>query len=128
MKDKADFETGIIGAGFSGLAAAARLKNDKRYSFIIFERSTAPGGTWRDNIYPGCACDVPSHLYSFSFAHNPYWSRKYAVQPEILAYLENFVKKNELQSHIHYNTDIVRARFIEDKGYWLLNDRREQSY
>ncbi len=66
-----DFQQIIIGAGFSGLGAAIRLQQSGRTNFMVFEKAAQIGGTWRDNVYPGCACDVPSHLYSFSFAQNP---------------------------------------------------------
>src|SRR3569833_1515869 len=77
----------IAGSGFAGLAMAVRLLQEGERDFVVFEKSSELGGTWRDNSYPGCACDVQSHLYSFSFAPNPDWSRAYSPQPEILAYL-----------------------------------------
>ena len=76
----------IIGSGFSGLGMAIALQREgKRY--VVLEKAASGGGTWRENHSPGCACDVPSHLYSFSFAQNPGWTRQYAPQSEILAYL-----------------------------------------
>ena len=78
----------VIGAGFGGLGAGAALLRAGVDRFVILEAAEAVGGTWRDNTYPGCACDIPSHLYSFSFAQNPDWSRSYPAQPEIEAYLE----------------------------------------
>ena len=75
----------IVGAGFSGLGLAIRLKQRGLENFVILERANDIGGTWRDNTYPGCACDVPSHLYSFSFAPNPNWSRRFSPQREIWA-------------------------------------------
>ena len=116
-------EIAIIGAGFAGLGAAIRLKQSGRDSFVIFERAGEVGGTWRDNVYPGCACDVPSHLYSFSFAPNPNWSRKFSPQPEILAYLKNVVQQFDLRPQIRYNTEIVRTEFSEETGRWTLTDR-----
>lgn len=74
----------IIGSGFSGLGMAVSLKREGRHDFIVLERATDVGGTWRDNTYPGRACDIQSHLYSYSFKPNPRWSRVYAPQPEIL--------------------------------------------
>ena len=71
----------IVGTGFSGLGLAIRLKQRGMENFVILERADDIGGTWRDNTYPGCACDVPSHLYSFSFAPNPNWSRHFSPQP-----------------------------------------------
>ena len=83
-------EVAIVGAGFSGLAAGARLKREGQDSFVILEKADEVGGTWRDNTYPGCACDVKSNLYSFSFAPSSQWSRLYAPQPEILTYLKEW--------------------------------------
>ena len=77
----------ILGAGAGGIAMGVRLVR-AGYPFTIYEQSDGVGGTWRDNTYPGAACDVPSHLYSYSFEPNPWWSRTYATQPELLAYLE----------------------------------------
>ena len=79
----------IIGAGVGGIGLAVKLRDAGFGEFVILERSSDLGGTWRDNTYPGCACDVPSHLYSYSFAQNPDWSRTYGKQPEILAYLHS---------------------------------------
>lgn len=117
---KANVEVAIIGAGFAGLGAAIRLLQAGRKSFVVFERAAEIGGTWRDNTYPGCACDVPSHLYSFSFAPNPNWSRTYSPQPEILAYLKNCVEQYDLQSYIHYQTEIVCTEWIEEAAHWQL--------
>jgi len=77
----------ILGAGFGGICAAIKLLESGRRNFIILEKSATPGGTWRDNTYPGCACDLPAQLYSFSFAQHPGWPHTYASQPDILAYL-----------------------------------------
>ena len=79
----------IVGSGFSGLGTAIRLKQEGMDDFVVLERAGDVGGTWRDNTYPGCACDVPSHLYSFSFAPNPDWSRAFSPQPEIFSYLRH---------------------------------------
>lgn len=116
-----NFKVAIIGAGFAGLAAAIRLKQENRNSFIIFERAAEVGGTWRDNVYPGCACDVPSHLYSYSFELNPNWSRAYSTQPEILAYIKGCVTHYQLEKQIRYNTEITKLQFIESEGHWLLS-------
>src|SRR5207247_4111279 len=78
----------IIGAGFGGLGAGIRLRQAGMTDFVILERAASVGGTWRDNTYPGCACDIPSHLYSFSFAPNPDWAHRFSRQPEIWDYLE----------------------------------------
>jgi cation diffusion facilitator CzcD-associated flavoprotein CzcO len=116
-------DVAIIGAGFAGLGAAVRLKQRGGTSFVIFERAAEVGGTWRDNVYPGCACDIPSHLYSLSFAPNASWSRMYSPQPEILAYLKNVVDTYDLKPSIRYNSEIIRVEFSEEYGYWTLTDR-----
>jgi cation diffusion facilitator CzcD-associated flavoprotein CzcO len=120
---KHDFQIGIVGAGFAGLVAALRLKKSGRHSFVIFERAGEIGGTWRDNIYPGCACDVASPLYSFAQALNPDWENLYSSQPEILAYMKKVVKENGLEEHIRFHADIVEARFQPQTGGWLVADR-----
>lgn len=120
---KPNFQIGIVGAGFAGIIAALRLKRSKRDSFVIFEKAASIGGTWRDNFYPGCACDVPSNLYSISFEPNADWKRVYSPQAEILEYLKNVVKKNEIESHIRYDSDIVNFEFAEQDGCWKLTDR-----
>ena len=113
-----DFQVGIIGAGFAGLVAALRLKKSGRNSFVVFERATEIGGTWRDNTYPGCACDVASPLYSFADEPNPNWSRFFSGQAEILQYMKGVVEKNGLEEHIRFDTEIISARFKEERGCW----------
>lgn len=120
---KPDFQVGIVGAGFGGLIAALRLKNSGRESFVIFERAKEVGGTWRDNIYPGCGCDVHSHLYSIASEPKPDWSLMFSKQTEILAYLKSVVSKNKLNKFIRYNTDIVAIQFLEDSGNWQITDQ-----
>src|SRR3954464_11470665 len=115
-----DYQVGIIGAGFAGLIAALRLKKAGRNSFIIFERASEIGGTWRDNIYPGCACDIAVHLYSFADVPGTHWSRLYAPQGEILDYLKNVASGHSLTSHIRLNADIVEARFMKEEAAWLV--------
>src|SRR5215467_8828822 len=83
----AHVDVAIVGAGFSGLGMAIKLKQEGREDFLVLEKATEVGGTWEANTYPGCQCDVPSNLYSFSFAPNPDWSHTFATQPEIWAYL-----------------------------------------
>ena len=97
----------IIGAGAGGIAMGAKLKR-AGYDFTIYEKSDGVGGTWRYNTYPGAACDVPSHLYSFSFELNPWWSRTYATQPEILAYLERCTDQFGLRPHLRTGVGIER--------------------
>jgi len=110
----------IIGSGFAGIAAAAALRRAGHAEFTIYERAAEVGGVWRDNTYPGAACDVPSHLYSFSFAPEPGWSRRFAQQPEILDYLRNCVRRFGLERHLRLNTAITAAEFDERTCRWRL--------
>jgi cation diffusion facilitator CzcD-associated flavoprotein CzcO len=110
----------IIGAGMSGLLAAIRLKESDVDDFVMLEKSAGVGGTWLDNAYPGCACDVPSHLYSYSFAPNPHWSRMFAPQPEILAYLRAAADSHGLDTHLHVETEVARADFGGADDHWTV--------
>jgi len=120
VPDQEDFPIAIIGAGFSGIGAAIRLKQEGIESFTMFERASEVGGTWRDNTYPGCACDVQSHVYSLSFEQNPNWSRRYSTWQEIQEYLIGLVDKWGLDKHLRRNTEIVSAVFDEESGTWTL--------
>ena len=111
----------IIGAGFAGIGTAIQLRKAGIESFTIFERAGEIGGTWRDNTYPGAACDVPSHVYSFSFEPNPDWTHKYSPSAEIHAYQLRLVEKWNLRPHIRFRTGITGARFDEAKGTWTLD-------
>ena len=115
-----DFPIAIIGSGFAGIGAAIQLKKAGIDSFTIFERANEIGGTWRDNTYPGAACDVPSHVYAFSFEQKPDWSRTFAESGEIQEYLLGLVEKWKLRSHLRFNTEIVDARFDEAGAKWTL--------
>lgn len=110
----------IIGSGFAGLAMAIRLRQTGDTDFAIFEKADSVGGTWRDNHYPGCACDVQSHLYSFSFAPNPNWSRMFSTQPEIRAYLEHCTDRFGLRPHLRLSHELRRAAWDEQSGHWQL--------
>ncbi len=110
----------IIGAGFSGLGLAVRLREQGVEDFVILERNADVGGTWWANTYPGCACDVPSHLYSFSFAPNPDWSRTYSPQPEIRAYLERVARERDLYRSIRFGTSVTGADWDDAAGRWTL--------
>ncbi len=122
MQDVAEIDTevAIVGAGFAGMGMAIKLQEAGIDSFTIFERDEEVGGTWRDNTYPGCACDVPSHLYSFSFELNPRWSRTYSPQEEIQDYLIGCAEKYGLYERIRFNTEIVRAEYDEETALWTL--------
>ncbi len=116
----AAFPIAIIGAGFAGIGAGIQLKKAGIHSFTIFERAGEIGGTWRDNTYPGAACDVPSHVYSYSFEQNPGWTRRYADSAEIQAYLLGCVEKYDLRRHMRLNVAIESAVFEERGGVWTL--------
>ena len=114
----------IIGGGFSGLGMGIRLKQAGIHDFVILEKSDGIGGTWWDNRYPGAACDIESHLYSFSFEPNPKWSRAFAPQPEILQYLEHCADKYGLRPHLRLGTEATSAVFEEDHQRWRINTKR----
>ncbi|MDX1587671.1 MAG: NAD(P)/FAD-dependent oxidoreductase [Oleiphilaceae bacterium] len=118
----------IIGTGFSGLGMAIQLKKSGEQDFRIFEKEGGVGGTWRVNHYPGCACDVQSHLYSFSFEQNPEWTRMFAPQKEIRGYLEHCADKYRLRPHIHLNTGLARAEWDEPAQLWRLEDEHGKRY
>src|SRR5215470_6348083 len=110
----------IIGAGFGGLAMAIQLKRAGHEPFTILEKASRLGGTWRDNTYPGAACDSPAFAYCYSFEQKTDWSRKWAPQPEILAYIEHCARKYDVLSHVRFDTEIAAARFDETAGVWHL--------
>ncbi|HYW02316.1 MAG TPA: NAD(P)/FAD-dependent oxidoreductase [Gammaproteobacteria bacterium] len=120
----ADVHIAILGAGFSGLGMGIRLLQSGIRDFTLFERAREVGGTWRDNSYPGAACDVSSHLYSFSFEQWPEWSRAYAEQPEIERYIRHCTDKHGLRPYIRFNTEIERAEFDDTRGLWTIRDRQ----
>src|SRR5258708_13103726 len=101
----------IVGTGFSGLGTAIRLAQAGRRDFVVLERGDDVGGTWRDNAYPGCACDVPSHLYSFSFAPNPEWSATFSPQAEIQEYLRRIARERGVLPHVRFETALERAHW-----------------
>ncbi|MFL6239292.1 MAG: flavin-containing monooxygenase [Actinomycetes bacterium] len=117
----------VLGAGFGGILTGIKLKR-AGYEFTIYEKSDGVGGTWRDNSYPGAACDVPSHLYSFSFELNPWWSRTYATQPEILAYIERVTDQYGVRPHVRTNTAIVEARWDDATYTWRLTSEDGETF
>ncbi|MFF4954525.1 flavin-containing monooxygenase [Streptomyces chattanoogensis] len=110
----------VIGSGFGGLGAAVRLRRQGITDFVVLERADAVGGTWRDNSYPGCACDVPSHLYSFSFAPNPEWPRNFSGQAHIRAYLERVTDTFGLRPHIRFNAEVRSLRWDGEALRWEI--------
>lgn len=127
LLEESSYTVAIIGTGFGGLCMAIQLKKVGINSFIIFEKNEDLGGTWHDNTYPGAACDVPSHLYSFSFETKADWSRKYSDQNEIFGYLKHCAEKYQITPHIRFNTEIESATFDEESGLWhFLSIRGEK--
>ncbi|WP_405972492.1 NAD(P)/FAD-dependent oxidoreductase [Streptomyces sp. NBC_00988] len=108
----------VIGSGFGGLGAAVRLRREGVTDFVVLERADSVGGTWRDNSYPGCACDVPSHLYSFSFAPNADWPRTFSGQEHIRAYLENVADVFRLRPHIRFNSEVKMMTWDAERLRW----------
>ena len=123
-----DFPIAILGAGFGGIGMGIKLLKAGIRSFTIFERAEEIGGTWRDNTYPGAACDVPSHVYSFSFEQKPDWSRAFAGSGEIQQYLLDVVEKWQLRPHIRFGCEIVDAHFDETDGTWTLTTADDESF
>src|SRR5215470_7061494 len=114
----------VIGAGFGGLGAGIRLRQAGVTDFVILERAASVGGTWRDNTYPGCACDIPSHLYSFSFAPNPGWTHSFSRQPEIWRYLEDVTDRLGLRGHLRLGTEVLQADWDAGLARWRLRTNR----
>ena len=118
---------GILGAGFGGLGMAIRLKQAGIDDFVIWERDSEVGGTWWANSYPGCQCDIPSHLYSFSFAPNPDWSRTYPLQPELRRYLRECADRYGVRDHIRLDCEVTAADWDDAGGVCLSRRRRDRS-
>lgn len=110
----------IVGGGFGGIGAAAMLRRAGYEDFTVFERAERVGGVWHHNTYPGAACDVPSHLYELSFAPNPRWSRRYAPQAEIQAYVEQVARDHGVLDRVRLNTEVTEARWDGDRAVWTL--------
>jgi cation diffusion facilitator CzcD-associated flavoprotein CzcO len=108
----------VVGAGFGGLAAAAAVRETA--DVVVYERGDEVGGVWRENTYPGAACDVPSHLYSFTFAPEHRWSRRFAPQPDILRYLRRVTDECGLRPRLQLRTEVTEARYDDDRRVWRL--------
>ncbi|QNJ95419.1 NAD(P)/FAD-dependent oxidoreductase [Mycolicibacterium fluoranthenivorans] len=120
----------IIGSGFSGLGMGIALQKQgfKDQDFLILEKADEIGGTWRDNTYPGCACDIPSHMYSFSFEPKSDWTHMWSFQPEIFDYLKGVTAKHGLRRHIRFNTHVDRAHWDEGDARWHVFDKSGQEF
>lgn len=115
------FQVAIIGAGFSGLGMAIRLKQAGEHDFVVLEKADDVGGTWRENTYPGCACDIPSYLYSYSFEPNPRWTRHYPEQQEIWDYLRHCARKYGITPHIRFGATMSEAAWDDEAMLWRLS-------
>lgn len=120
LKSDTPFHTIVIGSGFAGIGMAVALKKAGLGEFLILEKRHDVGGVWRDNTYPGAACDVPSHLYSFSFEPNPNWSRVFAPQVEIHQYLQHCAKKYGLLPFIRFGSEVAKAQYHESLALWTV--------
>jgi cation diffusion facilitator CzcD-associated flavoprotein CzcO len=118
----------IIGAGISGLCMAIQLKRAGIDSFVVLERAGDMGGVWRDNVYPGAACDLPAHLYSYSFAQSADWTRVYATQPEILGYLRRCADDHGVGPHLRFGREVTQARFDPAARLWRLRTAAGEQY
>src|SRR6201990_517186 len=118
--DRREFRVAILGAGFGGLGMAIRLKQTGGEDFVVFERDSEVGGTWWANTYPGCQCDIPSHLYSFSVAPNPNWTRTYPQQPELRDYPRATAAKMVLYSRIIFTTEVTGAPWDKEEALWRI--------
>jgi cation diffusion facilitator CzcD-associated flavoprotein CzcO len=110
----------VVGGGFAGVGAVVMLRRAGYDDVTVFEKGERVGGVWHHNTYPGAACDVPSHLYEYSFAPNPRWSRRYAPQQEIQAYLEDVARSNGVLDRIRTSTEVQSARWDEERARWVL--------
>ena len=120
------YDTFIVGAGISGIATAIRLDQVGYTNYKIIEKATRVGGTWRENTYPGCGCDVPSALYSYSFAPSAKWSHLFARQPEILNYLEEVSEKFNVSSKIEFGTELLNAAWDTERNLWVIETNKGQ--
>lgn len=110
----------VVGGGFGGVGAAVMLRRAGYQDVTVFEKGERVGGVWHHTTYPGAACDVPSHLYEFSFAPNPRWSRRYAPQAEIQAYLEDVARSHGVLDRVRTGTEVTAARWDEERSRWVL--------
>ncbi len=118
----------VIGTGFGGIGMAIQLQQQVSSNYLVLEKADDVGGVWRDNRYPGAACDVPSHLYSFSFAEFDRWSRKFAMQDEIHGYLRHCVDRFGIGQRIRFNQEVATADFDADQGVWTVSTRTGEQY
>ena len=114
----AETDIAIVGAGFGGLGMAIRLKQAGRDDFVVLERASDVGGTWQANTYPGCQCDIPSNLYSFSFARKSDWATAYPMREQILDYLHHCARRFGVEPHVELECELLDAGWDPDRGRW----------
>lgn len=118
----------IIGTGFSGLGAAMKLRAAGREDFVILEKASDVGGTWRDNTYPGCECDIPSHMYSFSYELNPDWTKSFSGQQELWAYMRKVADEQGLRPYVDFGVEVSGASWDEDRQRWTIRTLSGEDY
>ncbi|OZM73893.1 4-hydroxyacetophenone monooxygenase [Amycolatopsis antarctica] len=123
MGERVEAGVVIVGTGFSGLGMAIQLLKEGREDFVILEKAQDVGGTWRDNTYPGCACDIQSHMYSYSFEQNPEWSRSFSSQPEIWEYMKGVARKYDLYRFVRFGQEMTGARWDAEEHRWYVNTK-----
>ncbi len=128
MENKASSKIVIVGSGFGGLGLAIQLKRAGFHDFVILEKEATLGGTWRDNCYPGAACDVPSFSYCFSFAQKKDWSRKWSPQSEIFAYMQELAREHDLLPHIRFRQVVSSARFDPAHAQWKVRTHSGETF
>ncbi|MGH3902821.1 MAG: flavin-containing monooxygenase [Pseudonocardiaceae bacterium] len=124
MSERTHHHVIVVGTGFAGLGMAIRLRQESMTDFVVLERAGDVGGTWRDNGYPGCACDVPSHLYSFSFELNPAWSRSFSSRQEIWDYLRHCTDRYGVRPHIRFHHEVLDAAWDHEQRRWRVRTSR----
>jgi cation diffusion facilitator CzcD-associated flavoprotein CzcO len=118
----------IIGTGFSGMGAAAKMLEAGRTDFLVLEKADDVGGTWRDNTYPGAECDIPSHMYSFSWALNPDWTRNFSAQPEIWAYMRKVADDTGIRPYIQFGVEVTGASWDDERSVWTIRTKGGDDY
>ena len=122
------YDTLIVGAGFTGIGAAIKLAEAGVDDFVILERGDRVGGTWRDNTYPGAACDVPSLLYSYSFVKNSSWSRAYSPAGEICSHIDDMADKFDVRRRVQFGVEVNGLQFDENDGVWTVKAKGRKRF
>lgn len=118
----------VVGTGFSGMGAAMKLRDSGREDFVVLEKAHDVGGTWRDNTYPGCECDIPSHMYSFSYELKSDWSKSFSGQEEIWAYMRNVADEQGIRKYIRFGVEVTGATWHQDRARWVVHTKDGDDY